>query len=250
MKKINLKNKLFFLIIAFQLNAQTLSPVVINSAGRTTTVSSLIGTIFYSDNVGETFISSISNGSLILTQGFLQPEWNKAPTLSYTIAHVSCLDKRDGTIKIEVLNAKPGSTITTQWYPVQLCPSQNCFYFDTLSSGIFSVLVSVNDGYSVYPLQSVFQINDSQEPCLIKIFNGISLSGNYPFLYIENIEQYPDNSISIYSRWGNHLATIEGYNNKDKRWPLNKNYMPGTYYYILTLTKGGKPIKGWVELLE
>lgn len=233
-----------------KLSAQTLSPVVVNSAGRTITASATFGMLYYCDNVGETFVSTISNSSLILTQGFLQPEFSVMPSLSYTLSHVSCLDKRDGKIKIEVLYAKPGSTITTQWYPNQLCPDQNCFYFDTLSAGFFSVMVVVNDGYSVYPIQSSFQINDSQEPCVIKVFNGITLSGNYPFLYIENIEQNPESSISIYSRWGNHIITIEGYNNKDKKWPNNKSFPAGTYYYILTLKKGGKPLKGWLEILE
>lgn len=245
-----IKKIILFFICIIWMRSQTLSPVVINAAGGSYTLPATSGLMIYSDNIGETFVSTISNGNIILTQGFLQPESRLAPSLIFTVSHVTCLDKSNGFIQIEVINAGPGSTFTTQWYPPGLCSNLNCFVLDSLSAGNFSVLVTVNDGYTVYPLQASFTINDSQEPCAIKIFNGVTLNGNNNFLYIENIEQYPNNTISFYSRWGNHLATIEGYNNRDKKWPMNKNYSAGTYYYILTLKNGAKPVKGWLELID
>ncbi|MCX8081385.1 MAG: gliding motility-associated C-terminal domain-containing protein [Bacteroidia bacterium] len=231
----------------------TLTPFVMNSAGQATQM--VIGTLSlqYADNIGETFVSTIGNSSSnIVTQGFLQPENSPLPFISYTITNVSCLDKRDGSINIEIKNTKPEYTISTVWVPHEICPSTSCFHIDSLSGGTFSVYVSVNTGFSVYLLSSSFTIQENQGPCILKIFNGISFSGNNPFLFIENIEQYPDNTVSIYSRWGNHIKTINGYNNTTKKWPSESDQrpMPGTYYVILEAQKLPKPIKAWIEVLE
>ena len=75
------------------------------------------------------------------------------------------------------------------------------------------------------------------------------------FFYIKNIDQYPDNVVDIYNRWGQQLAHIPGYNNIDKKWDgtINDTKTPaatGTYFYVIDLGKGSKkPLKGWLELL-
>jgi len=238
-------------IIHSFLHGQSVSPSVIHSAGNYTMVSSGPLIIEYSDNIGETFVATLQGSNYILTQGFLQPNYNPVTTLNHTLSHVSCLDKRDGNIKISIQYPPSSSTIITYWYPPDICPDNDCFEIDSLSAGTYSVKILFLPSHD--SLTQVFTIEDSQEPCTIKIFSGITISGNNPFLYIENIEQYPDNSITIFSRWGNLIKTINGYNNKDKKWPDEKDkgsIMSGTYYYILKLKKNGKPIKGWLEVIE
>lgn len=82
----------------------------------------------------------------------------------------------------------------------------------------------------------------------LDIPNGVTGSGIW---HIQNIEQFPDNEVFIFSRWGNKIAYIKGYNNKDRAWgsvqfPLN--VPEGTYYYIIVLKD--KKYKGYVEVLR
>ena len=98
----NIKNgylKALLLVLIFLFNssiAQTITPQVINSAGGNWTLPN--GTTV-SDNVGEPFVSTISNANNIITQGFLQ-NFVVANVFSVSIIKndVSCKDKNDVNI--------------------------------------------------------------------------------------------------------------------------------------------------------
>jgi len=68
---------------------------------------------------------------------------------------------------------------------------------------------------------------------------------------IDCIEEYPDNKVVIYNRWGNEVNTFEKYNNTSEVWKGTNhkgNLLPdGTYYYILTIKNAGTH-SGWVIL--
>jgi hypothetical protein len=231
--------------------SQTISPLVLNTSGKSSTLILSSNPIEYSDNIGESFISTIGSGPFV-TQGFLQPESRLVPYISSTVSGVTCLDKRNGFIKIEVRNIKPGSVVSTTWSPAGTCTSSPCYLLDSLSGGTFSVLLTVNDGQTVHTLAQTFTVTDSNEPCIIKVFNGLPLSGSVPFLYIENIDQYPDNKVTILSRWGNKIKTIESYNNRDRKWPSENDTKPmaGTYYLIIESKKFSKPLKTYIEIID
>ncbi|MDW3192738.1 MAG: PKD domain-containing protein [Cytophagales bacterium] len=74
---------------------------------------------------------------------------------------------------------------------------------------------------------------------------------------IEGIEDYPNNTVKIYNRWGNVVFEIEGYNNRDRAWESNTNsglvlgakFVPdGTYYYVIDLGDGSDPISGFIVI--
>jgi hypothetical protein len=243
--------KLFLLFFSSFIFSQTISPLVLNTCGKSSTLTLSSNPIEYSDNMGEPFISTIGSGTII-TQGFLQPEFRLIPYLSSTVSGVTCLDKRNGSINIEVKNMKPGSVVSTSWSPAGSCTANPCLNLDNLSGGTFSVLLTVNDGQTVHTLVQTFTVTDSNEPCIIKVFNGVTLYGNNPFLYIENIEQYPDNNVTILTRWGNKIKSIEGYNNRDRKWPSENDGKPmsGTYYLIIESKKFSKPLKTYIEVVE
>lgn len=81
-----------------------------------------------------------------------------------------------------------------------------------------------------------------------EIFNGITPNGDglNDFFQIEGIENYPQNSLKIFNRWGVLVYEMENYgqgNNvfvgiSDGRLTIRKNQeLPsGTYFYILTIT--------------
>lgn len=61
-------------------------------------------------------------------------------------------------------------------------------------------------------------------------------------LVITCIENYPDNSLTIYNRWGEVMYQVEGYsNNWDGRGEKNKSDVPdGTYAFIFKAKMGGE----------
>ena len=76
---------------------------------------------------------------------------------------------------------------------------------------------------------------------------------------IYNIEQYPDNEVILYNRWGNEVFRIKGYNNKDVAFSGKANkgmfankeedLVDGVYYFIIhTKDADRKPLlnKGYV----
>jgi gliding motility-associated-like protein len=86
----------------------------------------------------------------------------------------------------------------------------------------------------------------------IKITNGLTPNndGDNDFFFIENIDKYPENKVSVFNRWGALIYSVSGYDNRDKIWPkANANVHSGTYYYVVEPGKGEPAIKGWIEII-
>ncbi|WP_248723555.1 gliding motility-associated C-terminal domain-containing protein [Seonamhaeicola sp. ML3] len=129
-------------------------------------------------------------------------------------------------------------------------------------------VLDVNDYLNTASLQFLDQIdsngsNDSDtatvDPECLTIYNEFSPNGNgkNEFFYIDCINNYPNNTLKIYNRWGNLVYTKEGYDNtfdgvSNGRSVLNKNEkLPvGTYYYVLDLGDGSKQKAGWLYLVR
>ncbi|CAM1333637.1 gliding motility-associated C-terminal domain-containing protein [Tenacibaculum aestuariivivum] len=127
-------------------------------------------------------------------------------------------------------------------------------------------VLDVDDYVNTALLQSLDQIdtdvtNDSGNvtiaPKCLKIHEKFSPNGNDKnnVFYIDCINNYPNNKLKIYNRWGNIVYSKNGYDNtfkgisngravlsKDKKLPV------GTYYYVLDLGDGSAPKSGWVYL--
>lgn len=208
-------------------------------------------------NIGEPIVSTVSNGSNVITQGFLQPDVVGSLDLSLAplFQNESCLNKKDGFISL-VLNTAPSSAIQFLyvWSPSSVCPSQNCSSIDSLSPGIYSVTVLAINSSSV-AIDSVsfnYTIAASTEPCLLTVFNGFTPNGDgiNDNWVIENIENFPDNKVTIFNRWGNKVWDTKDYNNTSNFWngqtQTGAVLTSGTYFYVIEIDKGIK--KGWVEL--
>ncbi|TYA71344.1 T9SS type B sorting domain-containing protein, partial [Seonamhaeicola marinus] len=129
-------------------------------------------------------------------------------------------------------------------------------------------VLDVNDYVNTASLQALDQIdsnenNDSDtatiDPQCLTIYKEFSPNGNgmNEVFYIDCINNYPNNTLKIYNRWGNLVYTKEGYDNtfdgvSNGRSVLNKNEkLPvGTYYYVLDLGDGSKQKSGWLYLVR
>ena len=70
--------------------------------------------------------------------------------------------------------------------------------------------------------------------------------------YIEGIEEYPDNEVLIFNRWGDQIRQFDRYNNTTVVWDGNNKFgdkLPAaTYYYIIRLRSINKVYTGWVVI--
>ncbi|AYN66076.1 DUF11 domain-containing protein [Euzebyella marina] len=97
----------------------------------------------------------------------------------------------------------------------------------------------------------------TQSECLT-VYNEISPNGDgaNDIFYIECIEQYPNNSLTVFNRWGATVFSAQNYNNTWNGKTINNatigsddNLPVGTYYYTLELGDGSTPPKsGWLYI--
>jgi gliding motility-associated-like protein len=69
---------------------------------------------------------------------------------------------------------------------------------------------------------------------------------------IDFVWYYPNIVVMVYDRWGRQVFFSEGYSD-DKRWDgrFNEEELPiGTYYYVVDLKDGSKPLKGPVTIVR
>jgi len=96
------------------------------------------------------------------------------------------------------------------------------------------------------------QASATVAPNCLKIYNEFSPNddGQNDYFYIDCIDQYPDNQLEIFNRWGNLVYFKKGYNNTwdGKEENSSKTLPEGTYFYILDLGDGSKKTSGWLYL--
>lgn len=80
--------------------------------------------------------------------------------------------------------------------------------------------------------------------------------GNDDQWHITGIENFPGNKVTVFNRWGNLVFETRAYNNITNGWNGDSNGKfqigtkspDGTYFYIIDLGDGSKPIGGYVIL--
>lgn len=151
--------------------------------------------------------------------------------------------------KTAVLTASGGSSYI--WTTGQTTPKITVT--QTLSTPqTYSVYVTDANGCSKLTSYSTVFSDGCTE---VTVKNGITLNndGKNDYLYIENIESYPNNKVMVFNRWGVELCNLIGYDNADKSWPKAgeaPGLTAGTYYFIVDLGNGETPQKGWLEIIR
>lgn len=252
MKKLFLMLSLICFANAF---SQSITPSVINSAGGGGAVGATGIEVYY--NIGEPIISTLSNSNNAITQGFLQPDivGNFALNVTSLFQNESCLNQKDGFISV-ALNTAPSSAaqILYIWSPSSVCPSQNCMSLDSLPPGTYRLTVKALNAANVVidSLFFAYTVAANIEPCQITVYNGFTPDGDgiNDTWIIENIENFPNNTVAIFNRWGNKVWNTSNYDNAQNKWDGKNNQgaelTSGTYFYVIEIENGVK--KGWVEL--
>ena len=96
-----------------------------------------------------------------------------------------------------------------------------------------------------------------KERLAFEIYNLVTPNGDgkNDFWHIDGIEEYPENEIILFNRWGDKVNEFKGYNNLSNHWDgtnENGNLLPsGTYFYIIKLNDQSitpNTYTGWVLL--
>ncbi|MEM6516752.1 MAG: gliding motility-associated C-terminal domain-containing protein, partial [Bacteroidota bacterium] len=153
------------------------------------------------------------------------------------------------------------SIITGEWLVGTLSPGQVetlVLTVSMLSTGDYLNVVNVFDENE--PLDDNRENNTasaSVEPICFNVYNEFSPNGDgvNEFFIIDCIENFPDNRLEVYNRWGNLVYKTNGYKNdwngiSNGRATLNEGEeLPvGTYYYILDFGNGSEPRNGWLYI--
>ena len=240
--------------------SQTVSPQVINSAGKS--YPNPVSGMYFTDNIGEPFIQTFGpNANVMITEGFLQPFYI-SPTFKGNVFkdNLSCSDKNDGKLKIELETNVTTYTVKYAWSPTSVCPDSTCAEIDSLKAGNYKMKVLIRYTYSgVTRTDTLIKFNedvlDLNGPCKIKVFTGVTLNndGINDQFTIDNIEEFPKNKVQIFTRWGKMVFETSGYENGKNAWPQkgeSGNYTSGTYFYVIDLGDSSPLIKGWFELIN
>lgn len=244
-------NRLLNIILAFGLlliQMSLFSQVVLERQVIGSTGGYQVGsTMSLSSTVGEANIQSLFSVNQILTQGFQQPNLNNSDPVDFEVINEQCNGSQNGSIFInDVLGCTGPYTIFVKSvldttvlldetklsagdYRVRIVGASGCFFIKIITVGL-----------------------DSEEDCKLKFYSGITPNGdgNNDIWSIDNIEQFPENDVKIFNRWGDIVWEGSEYNNDDVVWDGKNsggNDLPdGTYFYLATVD--GETYKGWVEI--
>ncbi|KAF2515550.1 gliding motility-associated C-terminal domain-containing protein [Flavobacterium foetidum] len=127
---------------------------------------------------------------------------------------------------------------------------------DLLTGADYTKLVTTQvSGYGIFTIALVKKENPEPPTDGVTIYNALSPNGDgiNDTFHIKGINQFPDNRVEIYNRWGVKVYDAKSYNESDKmfdgysdgRATINRGEkLPtGTYFYILNYTKGNNIIK-------
>lgn len=119
---------------------------------------------------------------------------------------------------------------------------------------VFSVVVDDAFGCGPRTVEAVSPC-DVESPVFVPESFSPNGDGINDVLVIPGIEAFPENSISIYNRWGAEVYRAVGYDNASKRWDgtseraaLGGDLPAGTYFFVLELGGQETAITGFIQL--
>lgn len=201
--------------------------------------------IAVSYTVGESIAGKVGNVNYTVTQGFQQGKNIGVITLAIETGPASCPTSTDGFARVvSIVGCDPPYTIT--W-------SNGVVGEENLRLGPGNHMVTVTTFNCIGEYS--FAINSGPvADCTIRFFNAFSPNGDgkNDTWNIENVylQEYENNTIEIYNRWGQLVWDGTNYDNQSVVWDgtsKNGSRLPAaTYYFIADFN--GEIHKGFIEL--
>ncbi len=247
MKQLTFISILLLFICNTAFGQVTIGRQVIGSTGSFATGTSMT----LSSTVGEAVIHTLSSGNILITQGFQQPTVTSSASgiITYTYEQESCIGAKNGAfISVDsVVGCLAPYAITS----VKSILDTSLLLSDiSLGAGDYIVTVVGVNGCIVSDTLNIDL--KSNEDCSLKFYSGITPNGDgiNDVWIIDEIEQFPDNTVQIFNRWGNEVWVGQNYDNTTVVWDgLNKTgteMATATYFYVVVVD--GVTYNGWVEL--
>jgi gliding motility-associated-like protein len=79
---------------------------------------------------------------------------------------------------------------------------------------------------------------------------GITPNGDglNDFFVIHGIEAFPDNTFTVFNRWGNVVYQKDGYANEWNGINSNGDALPDATYFVILEITNGEVLKGYVDV--
>lgn len=235
------------MLFFFNMNAQVQPNPrqVLGSTGGSSTAP--WGTVDYT--VGEVMTLTFNPGSPFtiktLTQGFHQPD-NTVLIVTEASVNATCIGGNNGSIALTVAN--PVGNVTYTWSPAVAGDTNVAA---NLAPGTYQYTVSDSAG----SVAGTVVITEDQVQChgtTLSFYNGITPNGdgNNDNWQIDSIINFPENTVSIFNRWGDLVWVGKNYDNVNVVWSgknrAGKDLPDATYFYFVETKK--EKYKGWIEL--
>ncbi len=180
---------------------------------------------------------------------------DEATTLKSTLVEISLLANDiirgiagnvDGLDKLELLSTPPNGTVFYDDFLGIVTYTPNDGYCGT---DTFSYRITDTTGRSSFTQVRITVVCDK-----VLVYTGISPNndGKNDFWHIVGIDQFPDNEVRIFNRWGNLVFEKKGYSNQDAwggTWN-GKDLPDGAYFYLLDLGDGSAILSGYLQLMR
>lgn len=170
---------------------------------------------------------------------------------------VAACNERDRTytVSFSISNGDPDSYVVDGWPGTISNTSPAVYTSDPLFlTQVFSVVVDDEFGCGPRTVEAVSPC-DVESPVFVPESFSPNGDGINDVLVIPGIEAFPENSISIFNRWGAEVYREVGYDNATKRWDgtsleatLGGDLPTGTYFFVLELGGQESAITGFIQL--
>ncbi len=201
------------------------------------------------ENIGNVRITNLN-----LVDNFIDAQGNVISLSTPVTFESSDLDSPEGTLLV-------GETAT---YTASFVISQQAINASGVSNSVVATgnapngdtVSDISDDGDDFDGNTFDDPTETQLGCLIT-YNEFSPNndGVNDTFVIGCIENYPNNKLEIYNRWGNIVYSKRNYNNEfdgtsNGRATVNtsEKLPDGTYYYVLDLGDGSKPKVGWLYI--
>ncbi len=204
----------------------------------------------------ENYLLTVAQGACTTTSGPYTLTENNAPILDDSdiqINNADC-DQTNGSIT-GIIITNPSGNETYSWTDTSGTQVGTDINLIGRGPGSYSLNLEVGACVATIGPFSINELNDCEDPTTpnIRIANALTPNGDgsNDMFMIRGLENYPNNRLYIFNRWGNKVYEASNYQND---WYGNYQGRPlpvATYYYILELNDSNRKIyKGAITIIR